>query len=107
MTKRNYGPKVNKKPLSSNTFEVIQLEQVQDNPDTGETNNQTKNKEADPEKKEQTSANPPELIADVEMLEDDTYNMDIGDLDLYGIEKAVWGYPLSISGFAQGIHYQN
>ena len=65
---------------------------MQDNPNTGETNNQTKNKETDPKKKEQSHAIPLDLRADVEMLEDDTYDMEIGDLDLYGLENVVQ-YP--------------
>ena len=58
---------------------------MQDYPDAKGTNNQTKNKEADPKQKEKTNANPPELRADVNILEDDTYDMDIGDLDINGL----------------------
>ena len=83
--KRNHGLEVNKKPLSPNIFEVLQLEHAQEKFDTEGTNNQTKNKEADLEKKQQTNANPPELRVDVDKLENDTYDMDIGDLDINGL----------------------
>ena len=32
-TKRSQGPKVNKKPISSNTFDVLQSKQMQDTPE--------------------------------------------------------------------------
>ena len=79
-SKRNQGLEVNKKPISSNAFDVLQSEQLQDTIDNEGLHSSTINKEADKGKKQQSS----DQEQDMDLMEDDQDDMDIGDLDLYG-----------------------
>ena len=85
MTKRNQGPEVNKKPISSNAFDVLQSEQLQDTPDNDGLHRSTINKEADKGGKQK----PLYKGQDMELIEDARDDMDIVDLYIDGLEKAV------------------
>ena len=73
MTKRNSNPEVNKKPLSSNPFEVIRSGQLLKNPNLKEKNKPENPEECgnkDPKKKDQCHPNPSKKERDMEILEE-------------------------------------
>ena len=58
--KRNQGPEVNKKPISSNAFDVLQSEQVQVNLDSDGSHKVISKNKGDKGGKEQSQLNPME-----------------------------------------------
>ena len=89
MAKHHQGPKVNKKSSTSNPFEILQKESTQKNPDR-ESPETSKDGPKDCKESLETFQDATiEKQTNMQVEEEDTEEMDLGDLNLDKLEKAI------------------
>ena len=87
--KHHQGPEVNKKSSTSNPFEILQKESTQKNPDR-ESPETSKDDPKDCKESLETFQDATiEKQTNMQVEEEDIEEMDLGDLNLYKLEKAV------------------